>query len=371
MQTQRIRGDAQVRAMAKAEEPHALIKYFAEQWATLEKQAQGALEHYTEAHPVGRWMRAQKGIGPVIAAGLLAHIDIKKAPTAGAIWRFGGMDPSVIWNSAEYVRGHVTATRKQTDSDWLALISLCEDFNRKPLEVLKSSGHLEATPDTQDALDVCNSMMGLKAKPKSIIYPDNVMRELLPKERLHEGYEELIGELKFDWKALTILLTKRPWNASLKVLLWKVGESFVKVSDAKHDGENAGYYGKWYLERKAREVRLNDEGKLAHRAAEQLQRKKFRADTIAKRAYESGKLPDAHVHRRACRWVVKLFVAHLHEVMHVHEYGRRPPNPYPIAHLEHVHYIPPPSGDEPLPPPAQPNGNGAKRRGRPKKNGAS
>lgn len=37
------------------------------------------------------------GIGPVISAGLLAHIDIHRAVTVGHIWRFAGLDPSVKW----------------------------------------------------------------------------------------------------------------------------------------------------------------------------------------------------------------------------------------------------------------------------------
>ncbi len=41
------------------------------------------------------------GIGPVIAAGLLAHIDITKAPTVGHIWRFAGLDPTLKWEKGQ------------------------------------------------------------------------------------------------------------------------------------------------------------------------------------------------------------------------------------------------------------------------------
>jgi len=37
------------------------------------------------------------GIGPVITAGLLAHLDITQAPTAGHFWRFAGLDPTCKW----------------------------------------------------------------------------------------------------------------------------------------------------------------------------------------------------------------------------------------------------------------------------------
>jgi hypothetical protein len=32
---------------------------------------------------------------------LLARIDIVKAPTAGHIWRYAGLDPTVRWNKGE------------------------------------------------------------------------------------------------------------------------------------------------------------------------------------------------------------------------------------------------------------------------------
>src|SRR5262247_1388453 len=67
MQDQRIRSEGQVRALSTSKEPHAVVAHFAEQWWTLEKQVAGALEKFSDAHPVGRWMRAQKGIGPVLS----------------------------------------------------------------------------------------------------------------------------------------------------------------------------------------------------------------------------------------------------------------------------------------------------------------
>jgi hypothetical protein len=53
--------------------------------------------------PVAAWILAQRGIGPIIAAGLLAHIDITRAQTAGAIWKFAGLIPKDImaWKKGE------------------------------------------------------------------------------------------------------------------------------------------------------------------------------------------------------------------------------------------------------------------------------
>lgn len=95
MQANRIRADGQIRSVK--DEPHKVLDWLSENSSYLEKQIQRALGYYAEASPVGRWSLSIKGIGPVIAAGLLAHIDITKAPTVGHIWRFGGQDPTTKW----------------------------------------------------------------------------------------------------------------------------------------------------------------------------------------------------------------------------------------------------------------------------------
>lgn len=130
---------------------------------------------------------------------------------------------------------------------------------------------------------------------------------------------------------------KRPWNASLKRLCWIIGESFTKVS-----GNPEAFYGQVYAQRKALEIERNAAGKFADQAAASLAAKKYRDDTLAKKRYEAGELPDARLHLRAQRYAVKLFLAHLHEVWYKHEFGIDPPKPYVIEHLGHVHQIPVP-----------------------------
>jgi hypothetical protein len=46
---------------------------------------------------MGIWAREICGIGPVISSGLIANIDITKAPTVGHIWRYSGLDPTSKW----------------------------------------------------------------------------------------------------------------------------------------------------------------------------------------------------------------------------------------------------------------------------------
>lgn len=199
MQKDRIADNNQERALDEAGEPHAVLGWLANQHSTLERQIARALGAYADADPVGVWSQSIPGIGPIIAAGLLAHIDIEKAPTAGHIWRFAGLDPSVKWEKK----------------------------------------------------------------------------------------------------------TQRPWNAKLKVLAWKAGESFVKVSSNDKD-----IYGKVYRERKEYEIARNDRGDNAETAARILTEKKFGADTDARKHLEAGRLPPAQLHARAKRYAVKLFLAH-------------------------------------------------------------
>lgn len=131
---------------------------------------------------------------------------------------------------------------------------------------------------------------------------------------------------------------KRPWNAALKRLCWLTGESFVKVS-----GRDDAFYGRMYRERKAYETAKNEAGEYASIAAEILASRNFRDDTTVKAVYEAGRLPPAHIHARAKRWAVKLFLSHLHHVWHEVERGSPPPKPYILTEEGgHAHYIAPP-----------------------------
>ena len=100
VQKNRCRAKAQMRELQEAGEPYAIIEWLFKNQSKLERATQGALGHFAEAHPVGRWSIAQYGIGPVISAGLIAHIDILKAPHVGHIWAFAGLT-NERWNKAE------------------------------------------------------------------------------------------------------------------------------------------------------------------------------------------------------------------------------------------------------------------------------
>jgi hypothetical protein len=164
---------------------------------------------------------------------------------------------------------------------------------------------------------------------------------------------------------------KRPWNASLKTLLWKLGESFVKVSNREND-----IYGHIYRTRKDLEWLRNLNGDYAAQATASLEARNFGTDTVARAWYEGRispslvkveyidkgetipmtlkktevgderpMLPPARIHLRAERYAVKLLLSHLHEIWFWHEFKKLPPLPYPLVHLGHAHMIAVPFGE--------------------------
>lgn len=160
---------------------------------------------------------------------------------------------------------------------------------------------------------------------------------------------------------------KRPWNARLKVLCWKTGQSFIKVKNNPND-----FYGKIYTQRKEFEWNRNVNGGNADYIKAMLTKKQFSPSTDAYKYY-MGKcdpvkvnmalaagdkpdiklvvadgnngipmLPPAQIDQRAARYAVKLFLSHLHGCWTEQVTGQPAPVPYIIAHGDHVHYIAPP-----------------------------
>ncbi len=258
----RIQAAAQIRS-SESEEPDRVLDWVFNSTKRLENNIKNSLGMFAKEYNVGQWEQSICGIGPVISAGFLAHLDIRLCKTAGQFWRFAGLDPTTKWEKK----------------------------------------------------------------------------------------------------------TKRPWNAKLKVLCWKLGESFVKVHNNDKD-----FYGQIYVARKDLELERNERGEFAGQAIDKLEAIRIGKDTEAYKWYagcvsrelssqyftldssrrtgfinkncgepgsEMGKLPPAHIHSRAKRYAVKLFLSHLHEIMYRDFYGDDPPVPYSFEHSEgnHRHYI--------------------------------
>lgn len=229
MQNDRIHDKNRLRAFSENDEPHETIVWLSDNSAFLEKEIAKALQVFADSSIVGRWSMSQMGIGGVISAGLIAHINIKKVGSVGQILSFAGMLPN-------------------------------------------------------------------------------------PKE----------------WKKGEL----RPHNAKLKTLFWKVGESFVKVS-----GKENAFYGKVYKQWKEKYTELNENLAFAETSKNILDTKKFSKTTEAFGHYSEGKLPPAHIHARAKRKAVQLFINHWFMVAYQEFHKTPAPVPYVFDHLNHIDYI--------------------------------
>lgn len=304
-------------------EPAKVLEYMGDQSETLERQIRGALDRWSANQKVGVWERSNTGVGPVISSGLLAHIDIKKAPTVGRIYSFAGLNP---------------------DSKWIG----------KKAAGVMAKDILSASPKKKvTAAHIAEAAKRMKRKVWSV-------------EKACRNKEGNITA-----KSFAAGLAKRPYNADLQTLCWKLGDSIVKVytlctcghvekyhpegscmPPKKKDGstvhceceafERKSFYGGFYVKRKEYEVANNEAGKFAGQAAKALEDKDIK-DKATLACYKAGKLPPGRIDLRARRWVEKLFLSHLHTVMYFVEYGEPPKVPYSFAKGGHTHYIPPPN----------------------------
>jgi hypothetical protein len=227
LQENRIAFAAQARELEKQQSPYELVAFIAHNLHIMEKSLKYPLQRYAESSVAGEWAISQYGIGPVLAAGLSAHIDITKAPTAGSVWRYAGLDPTQKWEKGQ----------------------------------------------------------------------------------------------------------KRPYNAELKTLCWKIGQSFLKF----HKKDQC-FYGHLYEQDKIRRIAKNEAGDYADFAKEILQTKNFKVNKTRDKL-ESGVLSDAQIDAQARRFAVKIFLSHYHAVAFQAHYGEPAPRPYIIAHGDHVHEI--------------------------------
>ncbi len=101
LQDYRIASGNQQRKLLEGEEPSEFMGWLNGNLDVLESQIHGVLDKWSGGQHMGVWARNVCGIGPVIASGLLANIDITRAPTVGHIWRFAGLDPTAKWTKGE------------------------------------------------------------------------------------------------------------------------------------------------------------------------------------------------------------------------------------------------------------------------------
>lgn len=281
LQNYRLSAKNQIRAAQL--EPNSLLAYFGNNFKSLENNVKSGLKTYVKQYSVGQWAMSVCGIGEVLAAGFLTLLDIRKAPVVQNFYSFAGIAPGIKWGKGE----------------------------------------------------------------------------------------------------------RRPWCADLKTLCFKAGDCFVKFQNNPND-----FYGKIYVERKKYEISKNENGDYENQALEGADRvgktteayiwysgmhtardsrdywelsNKFEGTELTKVRKELVKarkkveyvkkqgifepvthgvpmLSPGHLHSRARRYCIKMFISHLHHVMHVDYYGREPQFPFQFTKWPdvHTHFVAPP-----------------------------
>jgi len=297
LQSQRIRMGNRFDSLKKADKNRAVADWFLAYFDATEKNMGAVLSDYAQSKPIGRWAMSIRGIGPTLAAGLIAHIDITKAATAGAIWRFAGLDPSTVRLSRtradEIVKNGISG-RSVTEAE---VRQIANDLNRR-FDTVWRLGH-----DKND---------------------------------------------KITKTTLAAGLARRPYNESLKVLSWKISDQLcvkhrTSRTKARPDGPELAFYGPLFDQRLDYETRKNEAGDYSEKAKSPEKLGKVGTDTKSYAAYKEGRLGEAEIKNRSRRWTVKLFLAHYQHVAYVMEYGKAPPNPYAFSILGHSKIIGPPN----------------------------
>lgn len=266
---------------------HQALDFMASQIDTMERNAVAFLQTYVTSHVMWPWLSAVDGIGPILAAGLVAYLGHRPVPATVGKWnRYAGLDPTQQWLKADQIKAL-----------WTTLDGSLEERTRV------IAHRIGCDPETVLKNATINFSTG-EIKP---LTRDSAIKAL----------------------------SRIPFNRTLKTLCWKIGDQFVKLGDSQK-----AYYAKYYRQRKAQEIARNLNGERSDLARVTLKSK----PTHAQRAvYAQGMLPDGRIDLMARRATVKLFLSHLHELWYRMENpGQLPPKHFAFGRLHHVDYLPPP-----------------------------
>ena len=159
-------------------------EYFKKKFHGMEAEIEKILKANADNDPLCRWAMSISGIQHVLAAGLKAHINFKKRPdgkqlqAVGGIWRFAGVDPSTEWMGVKKSKELVAEAFKIHD--------------------------------------------GLEGALKYIAEKKNCSPDTIREQALKYG--------KLDRENIRKAASRCPWNQRLKVIVWKLGYSFMMTS---------------------------------------------------------------------------------------------------------------------------------------------
>jgi hypothetical protein len=270
-QDERKRFNNQQKQLVKAGKPDELIGWMKKQYTLLETQIGAAMDAYSYQTLTGRWLRDYVfGVGPVTAAGLLAHLDLvdgkgEKINYVGNWYNFAGLNPTVVW-------------KKKSKRPWNTdLKTLCWKIGQ--------------------------SFQWGKNNDKSFY------GTYLIEKQAAEWKDNLDGKSNLEENEIHI-----------------EEQATSKAEDFRKSRKTSSNAYKWYNGQicadwaKAQLASGGGWPQVLPKAALEGKNKK-------------PMLPPAHIEARARRWTVKLFLSHLFEVMHLVERGQLPPDPYVLTHV--------------------------------------
>lgn len=292
-----IKEDGADKKTKKGTENRTFLEFMLFQVSILEKQIQVGLDIFSDAGYLGKWAKEVVGIGPVISTCLMSSLEIRDDNTGNDTWMHPG--------------------------NWWSYCGL-NDNNRPWI------GRREAEQMVKEAVENNGGVIN-----------DAVVRELSATSKWPYSYlkdnctDKDTGKVNYTVDALSKAICKIPYNKDLKVLMYKIGESFIKVQN-----KDASLYGRIFKQRRDYEIMKNENGDYADQAAEGM--KRVKKGSVSYKYYKEGKLPPSHIINRAKRYTVKLFISHLFEAAYYNKYGRYCSDPYIINFgAEHGDYIGP------------------------------
>ncbi len=266
------------RILEKYHESHEAVKFVMNSTRVLGRNITNFLDIWTDNFPAAKWVKSLRGLGPLIAGGLAAYIDIEKAQKPSSVWKYAGFTPNskrVSIKAADALLGasmdkigdvvtveHIVYIAEELGQDPKKALRFCKQHTWKKLDAYIRSPNYEPT-----------------------------LRKIC-----------LAAGKQFEWQRAC------PYHSVIKY--------YREIDDAK-----------------------NAAGVFTEKAAGILEKFNYSKTTKAYQAYIQGKLPPAHLNVRAKSKAIKVFLAHYWQVLYYATYKETPPECYAVDVLKSTRRI--------------------------------
>lgn len=92
---------AQGRIRTLPHDPNFALSYIMNIFEQNEEESRQILTAYTDAHPIAKEMKKIKGIGSIISAGYVSHVNMDRVVYFGQVLSYGGYCPNKVWKKGE------------------------------------------------------------------------------------------------------------------------------------------------------------------------------------------------------------------------------------------------------------------------------